>query len=156
MKRYTIVALLFTIVVITPINFYSRSLTKPTTIIFDIPGVLFKENTATLRQKIGIRSLGSYALRHWKNPSTVCFDLLETMSKHPAHQSSTLLKFKGKTMPNCIVEWQQGHKTCDQVRTELVNFTERMAQQNYFSSIQEKNLIKHIIGLVFDEQQLAK
>ncbi|HEB41691.1 MAG TPA: HAD family hydrolase [Candidatus Dependentiae bacterium] len=155
MNRYKIITLLFTII-ITPINFYPRSLTKPTTIIFDIPGVLFKENRATLRQKIGIRSLASYAITHWKNPSTVCFDLLETMSKHPAHQPSVLFRVEGKIMPRCIVEWQQGYKTCDQVWTELVNFIKQMAQQNYFRSIQEKNLTQHILKLIFDTQQLPE
>ncbi len=155
MRRYKIITLLFTIIIM-PTNFYPRSLTKPTTIIFDIPGVLFKENRAILRQKIGIRSLASYAVTHWKNPSTVCFDLLETMSKHPAHQPSVLLKFKEKIMPRCIVEWQQGYKTCDQVRTELVNFIEQMAEQNYFSSMQEKNLTQHIIKFIFDAQQLPE
>jgi len=155
MKLYTIVTLLFTMGIITPINFYSRSLTKPTTIIFDISGVLFKENTAILAKKIGIRSLASYAITHWKNPATVCFDMLETMSKQDAHKPTVILTFKGKTMPRCIVEWQQGYKTCDQVRTELGNYIEEIAHQNHFSSLQEKNLTQHIINLIFDTQQFT-
>ncbi len=156
MKLHMIVTLLF-IVVVTPIQLQTNSLsTKPTTIIFDMSGLLFKENRAILAKKIGIRSLASYAVSHWKNPSTVCFNLLETMSKQDRHKPPVTLTFKEKTMPRCIVEWQQGYKTCDQVRTELVNFIEQMAQKNYFSSMQEKNLIQHIIELIFDDQQLPK
>jgi len=152
MKYYKIIILLF-VFVLTPINFYPHSSTRPTTIIFDIPGVLFKENTAALRKKIGISTLASYAITHLKNPSSTCFNLLETMSKQTEHQPSTVLKFKGKIMPQCIVEWQQGHKTCAQIRTELVNFIQQAAQQNYFSSIQEKELVQNIIQLIFDSHE---
>ncbi len=155
MKLYMIVILLFTVIV-TPIQLYAHSLPKkPTTIIFDISDVLFKGNTATLAKKIGIRSLASYAVTHWKNPATVCFNMLETMSKQDAHKPPVILTFKGKTMPRCIVEWLQGYKTCDQVRAELGNYIKEITHQNHFSSLQEKNLTQHIINLIFDTQQFV-
>ncbi len=137
---------------LTPIFFYSYTPLKPTAIIFDLSGVLFKENTTVLRQKIGIFSLANYALTHWKNPATVCFDLLEIMSKQSKHRPPEQFKFKKRIMPRCIVEWQQGHKTCYQVQVEVNDFIEQMAQQNYFSSTQEKDLIKQIVEIVFDAQ----
>jgi epoxide hydrolase-like predicted phosphatase len=154
MLRFRLNVFLLFIINIAGSTFYSYSLTKPTAIILDLSGVLFKENTTVLRQKIGLATLASYALTHWKNPSTVCFDLLETMSKHNEHQPPVQFKFKKKIMPRCIVEWHQGYKTCEQVQTELVNFIEQVAQENYFSSEQEKNLIRQIITLIFDREQL--
>jgi len=156
MKLYKIVALLFAIIVIIPIQLYTHSLPrKSTTIIFDMSGVLFKENIATLAKKIGICSLASYAVSHWKNPATVCLCMLETMSKQKEHKPPVTLIFKKKTMPRCIVEWQQGYKTCNQVRNELDNYIEQIARQSHFRSVQEKNLIKHIVNIIFDSQQFT-
>ncbi len=156
MRLYMIVTLLFAIIAITPTQLYTHSLPKkPTTIIFDISGVLFKENRANFTKKIGIRSLASYAVSHWKNPAIACLGMLETMSKQKAHKPPVTLIFKKKIMPRCIVEWQQGYKTCDQVRSELNNYIEQMARQNLFKSMQEKNLIKHIVNIFFDSQQLT-
>ncbi len=129
MKLHIIFISLFTIIVITPLQLYTHSLPrKPTTIIFDLSGLLFKENIVNLTKKIGIRSLASYAVSHWKNPATACFGMLETMSKQKEHKSPVTLIFKKKAMPRCVVEWQQGYKTSDQVRSELNNYIEQMAR----------------------------
>ena len=156
MRPYVIFTLLFTIIVITPTQLYTHSVPKkPTTIIFDLSGLLFKENIANLTKKIGIRSLASYAVSHWKNPATACLGMLETMSKRKEHKPPVTLIFKEKAMPRCVVEWQQGYKTCDQVRSELNNYIEQMAHQNHFKNMQEKNLIKHIVNIIFDAQQFT-
>jgi len=152
MRLYMIATLLFTLLDIIPIQLYTHSLpTRPTTIIFDIPGVLFKENIANLTKKIGICALASYAVSHWKNPATVCLNMLEKMSKQETDKPPDTLTFKGRPMPRCIVEWQQGYKPCDQVQSELNDYIEQIAHQNHFSSMQEKNLIKRITNLVADK-----
>ncbi len=123
-------------------------------IIFDATGVLFKENKTGFAQKIGFGTLARYTFTHWKNPGHTCLDMLATMSCDPTHQPKTEIKFKGRVMPQCILDLHQGTKTCSQAREEIHEYIETLDNKGHFASRTEKSLTRDIITLILDPDQL--
>ncbi len=163
MKHHHIIAILtVSIFFVIPLNISGRKRRQilknrpshASVIIFDITGVLFKENQKAFAQKIGYGKLASYALTHWKNPSYTCLDMLDTMSCDPIHKPVTEIKLKGRILPQCIVDLHLGTKMCVQVRQEIDQYIEQLDEQGYFASASEKSITREIIGLILDPEQL--
>jgi hypothetical protein len=89
-------------------------------IIFDLDGVLFKENKPAFIKKVGFGELAKYTLRSWTTPENICLDTLECISKCEDNQPEVPLTHRGRVMPCCIIDWQLGKKSHLQVRKELV------------------------------------
>jgi len=123
---------------------------KKHTVIIDLTNVLFKENQGEFAKKIGYGVLASYAITHWKSPGYRCLDMLAAISKDDTQKPHITITLKGRTMPRCIIELQEGTKNCSQVRTEIAQCIEMLEQTKFFSSIKEKNLMLAIINLILD------
>ena len=133
----------------------TRTLSEPKAIIFDLSEVLFKENKSAFIEKIGFVNLAICTIKNGKSPGQVCLDMLEKMSREKQYKPTVPAKFKGRIMPRCIVEWQQGYKTCNQVRNEIIHYIAQLDEQQYFSSDQEKEITQKIIKLIFDPKELS-
>ncbi len=128
--------------------------TNASVIIFDITGVLFKENKNGFAKKIGFGTIARYTFTHWKTPGYTCLSMLNTMSCDSRHSPTTPIKLNGYLMPQCIVDLHQGSKTCAQTRAEITKYIEQLHTQNYFKSTMEKDITQHIVDLIFDPEQL--
>jgi len=132
------------------INSSSNESHEKPVIIFDLVNVLFKESSLGFAQKIGYATLTSYAITHWKNPGHRCLDMLNAMSTHHVEKPQTRVTINNRTMPQCIVELQEGKKTCTQALKDILHAIERLDKENFFSSPKEKNLMLTIMNLMLD------
>ncbi len=124
-------------------------------IIFDLTNVVIKENQIGFAKKIGYGNLASYAITHWKNPGHRCLDMLEEISKLESQKPHIILPLEKRTMPRCLVELQEGKKTCAQARDEIAQGMHILDEQKFFSSVKEKELMKDIMDLVLDPQTVT-
>jgi FMN phosphatase YigB (HAD superfamily) len=124
-------------------------------ILFDLMNVLIKENYNGFAKKIGYGNLASYALTHWKNPGHRCLDMLEEMSKQEIQKPHTEIVVNKRVMPRCLIELQEGKKTCIQVKDEINQAITLLDSRNHFSSPKEKKLLSDIMNLVLDPQSTA-
>jgi HAD superfamily hydrolase (TIGR01509 family) len=164
MKNYqrATISLLFIVTYITyiiaknPQSFKTTANLQPKqSIIFDLTNVVIKENQVEFAKKIGYGVLTRYAITHWKNPGYRCLDMLAAMSKHETQQPHITITLKKRTMPRCIVELQEGKKTCSQVKTEITECIEHLDTQKFFSSAKEKTLMSQIMHLILDPTIIA-
>lgn len=125
------------------------------TIIFDLTNVVIKENAIGLAKKIGYANLASYTITHWKNPGHRCLDMLEEISKLESQQPHIILPLEKRTMPRCLVELQEGKKTCAQAREEITECMRILDEQKFFSSVKEKELMRDIMDLVLDPKTVT-
>jgi epoxide hydrolase-like predicted phosphatase len=127
---------------------------KFTAIIVDLTDVLFTENKSGFTKQLGLKSLASYTLTHWKNPVESCLDILEKMSNEESVKGEYTITYKGRTMPRCMCEWQQGKKTYQDVQQELADFMKQAVAKGYFTSNNEYAIIETILSLSLDPQQV--
>lgn len=163
MKHHRMIAIVtISIFLVIPLNLIGRKRhqilknrpSHASVIIFDITGVLFKENQKGFMKKLGYGKIARYALTHWKKPIYTCLDMLDTMSCNPIHKPVTEIKLKGRILPQCIVDLHLGIKTCVKVRQEIDQYIEKLDAQGYFASASEKSITREIIGLILDPEQL--
>lgn len=128
---------------------------KKQVIIFDLTNVLIKENYIGFAKKIGYGNLASYTLTHWKNPGYRCLDMLHHMSTHESQKPHIKITLKTRTMPRCLVELQEGKKTCAQAKCEITQCIELLDSQKFFSSTKEKTLMANIMNLILDPETVA-
>jgi HAD superfamily hydrolase (TIGR01509 family) len=124
-------------------------------IIFDLTNVVIKENQIGFAKKIGYGTLASYAITHWKNPGYRCLDMLHEISNHETQKPHIVLTLQKRTLPRCLVELQEGKKTCAQAREEIAQAMQKLDEQSFFASVKEKELMKDIMDLVLDPQTVT-
>lgn len=124
-------------------------------VIFDLDGVLFKENKPAFIKKVGFGELAKYTLRTWTTPESICLDTLESISKCEDNQPAVPLTHRGRIMPCCIIDWQLGKKSHLQVRKELATHIDALAAKNHFKNDQDKNLTKRILDISLNPEHLA-
>jgi FMN phosphatase YigB (HAD superfamily) len=122
-------------------------------IILDLNNFI-SENTSTITNKIGLSTLGSYILTHWRSPINCCLDTLEKMGADKQHASETELLYKDRRMPHCVVSWQQGCCSYDDVKKALFDYIEELDKARFFKSAQEKQLAQTIISMVLNPEEL--
>jgi len=127
---------------------------KITTVIFDLPDVLFQQSKTAFAQKVGLGKLTKYALFNWSNPETTCLHALHTISSQESGQPSVPLLLRDKKMPCCIINWQLGQKSHTQAYHELKQQVEMLAQKNHFKNNQEKELVLRMLDVGIDPQHL--
>jgi FMN phosphatase YigB (HAD superfamily) len=123
-------------------------------IVFDLINVLFKENYAGFAQHIGYSVLASYALTHWKNPGHRCLDMLQAISNNPAQKPHIQILLNERIMPLCIVELQEGKKTCQETHEQITNAIENLDKTKFFSSEKEKKLMAAIMNLMLNPEMV--
>jgi len=133
----------------------SEGTQKKHTIIIDLTNVLFKENHNEFAKKLGYGTLASYAITHWKSPGHRCLDMLAEISKEQSQTPHVTITLKGRQMPKCIVELQQGVKNCSHVQSEINQCVATLDKTKFFSSDKEKNLMLAIMNLILDPSTLA-
>lgn len=141
-----------------PCNAKVEQTMNPTTkkvIIFDLDGVLFKENKPAFIKKVGLGDLAKYTLRTWSTPEGICLDTLDCISKQEQQPDIPLLH-RGRAMPQVIIDWQLGQKTHTQVRTELAQHIDALAQKKHFKNDQDKDLTKRILDISLNPEHLAE
>lgn len=127
----------------------------PKAIIFDIANVLFKENQSAYVKKIGLGTIASYTISHFKHPASACFNTLETMSKRDHHHGTPLF-FKKKQMPHCIVQWQQGLISAQDLMDTLYKKIQQLHADNYFASTTEHKLVTQMIEIALTPDYLPE
>jgi len=127
---------------------------KITTIIFDLPDVVFQQSKTAFAQKVGLGKLTKYTLFNWSNPETTCLHALQTISSQESGQPSVPLLLRDKRMPCCIIDWQLGQKSHTQTYHELKKQVEMLAQNNHFKNNQEKELVLRMLDIGIDPQHL--
>lgn len=132
-------------------------------IIWDFGGILFEPDKLGVAKEIGLQRFISYLFMDWKNPNIekLLYDVLARVpsdyqpgptEKHfnPAGSAH------GLPLPPIMCEWQAGTKT----GTEIIKLAEKqialLAQQNFFQSEREKELITKTIQTMFNPHVLAR
>jgi HAD superfamily hydrolase (TIGR01509 family) len=121
-------------------------------IIFDLTNVLIKENQIGFAKKIGYGTLASYTITHWKSPGYRCLDMLHAMSNHETQKPHITITLNKRIMPRCLVELQEGKKTCAQAKGEIAQCIELLDGKKFFSSSKEKILMGNIMNLILDPE----
>lgn len=117
---------------------------KTTTIIFDMTGVLFKENKVKLLRKIGIKRIINYVIRHRASPLKICLDTLQAIYNNEHHSiDASVVIFRKRAMPQCIVDWQLGLITQAHMVNILDHHLYQLNQQKFFASKQEYKFVHH-------------
>ncbi len=128
---------------------------KEQAIIFDLMNVIIKENQAGFTKKIGYGNIASYTFTHWKHPGYRCLDMLEAMSKHETQKPHICITLKKRTMPRCLIEFQEGKKTAQQTKDEILKTIELLDEEKHFSSTKEKMLMINIMSTILDPETTA-
>jgi len=132
-----------------------NTIQKKHTIIFDLTNVVIKENQTELAKKIGYKNLASYTLTHWKHPGHRCLDMLNAMSSYETQKPHITISLKKRVLPRCLVELQEGKKTCSQAKNEIADCITQLESQKFFTSNKEKCLLTDIINLILDPTEIA-
>lgn len=131
-----------------------KSMEVKKVIILDLNEFISEDSSQIIR-KIGVGKMASYALFHWKNPIDACLDALEKVSSNEKRTNATTLMYKQRCMPDCIVLWQQGKCSYEQVKTQLLSAFDVIEKGNFFASKKEKEMAQVIIEIVFDPALLG-
>lgn len=123
-------------------------------IIFNLNGVLFKEDHMRVIKKIGFGRLASFALSSWKSPADLCLDVLEKMACEHKTGNSGKLMYQGRKLPECIVDWQLGTNTHVDVKKQIAQFIEKLYEQNYFKNKNEREITENIIDIAFNPEKI--
>ena len=127
---------------------------KKPNIIFDLDGVLFKENKLKIVRKYGLLKMLLYLITHRKNPVKIGYDVFNKMHEAWDNNKEPVLFYKKKPMPDCISEWMKGFASNKALLDNIDKFIENLKKVHYFASEFEKNLIKQIINILLDESEI--
>lgn len=127
---------------------------KSTALIFDITGVLFKENKLKILRKIGIRRILRYIARHRVNPLTTCLNALQAIYDREKPSDTPPIIFKKRAMPHYAADWQRGLIDTTHVAQALEKHLQDLADEGYFTSIQEERLVRDILQIVLNADYL--
>lgn len=158
MRIYQYISISFLLIATHPMQ--AEKITNPPScqkyvIIFDLTNILIKENQIGFAKKVGYGTLASYAITHWKNPGHRCLDMLHEMSNQESHKPHIILTLQKRTLPRCLVELQEGKKTCAQAKDEIIQGIQLLDEQKFFGSVKEKELMKNIMELILDPKTVT-
>ena len=140
------------IVICTPYSAKAMKGQQKHIIIFDLMNVIIKENQSGFTKKIGYGNIASYMITHFKHPGYRCLDMLDAMGKHETQKPHIHLTLKKRIMPRCLIEFQEGKKTVQETRDEILKTIELLDQEKHFNSVKEKALMIKIIHTIFDPE----
>jgi len=131
-----------------------KKLNVKTNIIFDIDGVLFKENKLKIIRKSGLLKMLFYLITHRKNPVKIGYDVFKRMHEAWGQNKTPSLIYKKKPMPECITQWMKGFISNKALLENIDKFIENLQKVHYFASEFEKNLIQQSIKIVLDDSEI--
>ncbi len=132
-------------------------------IIWDFGGILFQPDKLGVAKEIGLQRFISYLLMDWKNPNIEKL-LYEVLTHVPSDYEpgpkeknfNPAGSADGPPLPPIMCEWQAGTKT----GPEIIKLAEKqialLAQQNFFQSDREKELVTRTIQTMFNPHVLAR
>ena len=125
-------------------------------IIFDLDGVLFKENRIKLLLKSGIYKTIRYLVTHRRNPIKIGFDIMHKMSIEEDTGNRKPNMYKHYIMPHCVGEWMRGVISNTILLEKIDAFIEKLKKRNYFLSSYELNFVQQAIRMILDEYQIPQ
>jgi len=129
---------------------------KKSHIIFDIDGVLFKENKLKIVRKYGLFKMLWYLVTHKKNPVKIGFNVLKKMHHAWGTNKKPALIYKKNPMPECIAQWMKGFISDKKLLIQIDKFIENLQKINFFASEFEKNLVQQMIKIILNESEIPK
>lgn len=124
-------------------------------IIFDLDGVLFKENKLKIARKYGLGKMLFYLITYRKNPVKIGADVFKKMHEQWDQNTETVLFYKKTPLPTCVNQWMKG-LISDKVLLENIDkFIESLKKVHYFTSEFEKTLVQQSIKVILDESEIA-
>jgi len=123
-------------------------------IIFDLNGVLFSINKIQALSKIGFMDVLAYKLvgKSIKHLETKMYTILDRIKKQTEPKQDLVPTHNGKPLPQIMCDWLRGTISTHDVIDRTLPFIDELDKQKFFSSKQEKRLIKKIIQILFDSQ----
>ncbi|MFC1841822.1 HAD-IA family hydrolase [Candidatus Dependentiae bacterium] len=129
---------------------------KKSNIIFDIDGVLFKENKLKIARKSGLLKLLWYLITHNKNPVKIGYEAFKKMHEAWGTDKKPALMYKKHPMPECIAQWMKGFISNKALLEQVDKFFENLTKIQFFASEFEKNIIKQTLKIILDESEIPK
>lgn len=128
---------------------------KKSNIIFDLDGVLFKENKLKIARKYGLGKMLFYLITYRKNPVKIGADVFKKMHEQWDQNSEPVLYYKKTPLPTCINHWMKGVISDKVLLDNIDKFIENLKKMHYFASEFEKNLVQQSIKVILDESEIA-
>lgn len=137
----------------------SSQTVKPTTIIFDLGGVLFDTSRTGISGELHCTwDFMQYALR-FNNPSKikdVAFSALDGIfGKQETPEGNPCAMADGIVMPKMMCEWMCGARGCD-IISAIDKKLEDSAYDHLFTSALEKRLVKRVLDVLFNPAIMAR
>ena len=124
-------------------------------IIFDLDGVLFKENKLKIIRKYGLSKMLFYLITYRKYPVKIGCNVFKKMHEQWDKNTETVLFYKKTPMPTCINQWMKGRISNKTLLENIDKFIENLKKMHYFASEFEKNLVQQSIKVILDESEIA-
>lgn len=134
---------------------------KPSTVIFDLNGVLFTVSKAKAVAHLGYLDTISYTTmgRSMTDLEGLIFEVLDQLKPyftcyHCANnhdeRDDLIPLHKGKPLPHIMRDWMQGEISGEDVLAVALPYVDQLDSEKYFRSKQEKRLVKRTIEMLFD------
>ncbi len=126
-------------------------------LIWDLGGVLFKQNHFGIARSIGFGHFASYFFGDWKSPNIkrLLFDVLNSFGMQDGLDHQKICDAAGNELPAIMCEWLTGKISPKDLIESVHERIEELDMQAYFASIREKRLLKETIDVIFDPQYFA-
>jgi len=119
-----------------------------TTYIFDLTGVLFNVDKIELCKQLGLWRAFMYGITQRKNPVNRYLEALNELSCREPMSENTL-QHHAYRFPRSVSDFFMGNAIGSQVAQELTGRIDKLAQENFFASQREYELIRRITTLAF-------
>lgn len=134
---------------------------KPSTVIFDLNGVLFTISKKKAMGQLGLLDIISYTAmgRSLTDLEDTIFEILDQLKPyftcyHCAHNNDEYDELiplhKGKPLPHIMRDWMQGEISGEEVLAKALPYVDELDAEKYFRNKQEKRLVKRTIEMLFD------
>lgn len=123
-------------------------------LMWDLGGVLFKQNRFGIASSIGLGRFASYALFDWKNPNihTLLFKALNALGEQQVLETQMVCDEKGNPLPQIMCDWLTGKIAPPDLINRANTHLELLHEQDFFISHREKELLKESISVIFDPE----
>ncbi|MFI5332764.1 MAG: HAD-IA family hydrolase [Candidatus Babeliales bacterium] len=136
---------------------------KPSTVIFDLNGVLFTISKKKAMGQLGFLDIISYTAmgRSLTDLEDTIFDVLDQLRPyfkcyHCAHENDEhdelIPLHKGKPLPHIMRDWMQGEISGEEILAKALPYVDKLDAEKQFCNKQEKRLVKRTIEMLFDPE----
>lgn len=127
-------------------------------LIWDLGGVLFKENHLGFAHKIGIRRFLAYTFVDKKTPfiEPLIFNILETFGTQQEELSQRVCTKRGAHIPSIMCDWFSGKKSSLEILEAVNQRIEELDKERYFISLRQKKLAQEAVRVMFDPHIIGR